>query len=787
VHFVYSLNVRPWPLILASILWGSMTLAQAESQFRFDPAAARWSLSAPETSVQDARIGIDVDGKTLWPTRAVAVPGTKDAFELRFGDPRLSYTVRFRHWADQQEIQIDSTLRNGGDQPLRIGRVRLADLTGSTSRLGLGSNSVALVMSGWQEVSRAVRLVKAGPQVSKTLTELFDPDSRAALNVGFVTFDRAETDIEMNWNAVNKQVSLSAWCDLAGYTLKPGASIDAETLRVAISRDPYASLEQWADRVQARYHPPIPPTNPAGWVGWTWVDPFNVEWYEDVVRRNAEAIRRRLPGLDIDYIWVSIGNLEDRFAGNWLKWNYKNFPSGPERLVADIGAQDFKLGLWAGAFWVNENAKSVVDRLRDALLLYQGKPAVVDGGMLGKMYMPDPTHPKTQDFLREVFSTYRKWGVRWYMIDFVYAVTGATPGKVPNDGYYDRSLTRGPQAWREGLRAIREAAGDDTYLLMSTGPTFQSVGLMNAVRTGNDHGEGRPLDGPGKGFYPATFVINRPNHWTSHRRCTDAFAAQYYAHRKVFLGDSANVMSVDQPIPLSDAQLTATIFGINGGPIMLGDDIARMSDDRLEMVKQVFPRLTETARPLDLFESVEPDYPKLFHLKVSRDWETWDLIACLNYGATTLHREVDLGHLGLDATAAYVAWDYWDQRYLGTQRRVLSFDVPPFSVRLLRIARQQDHPWLLSTDMHVRQGQAEIQDCRWNAETGTLTIRAQRPKGYKGNLFLYAPKGWALAEPAGLWIAKDGNDESLIVRKALEFSDQPSEIRVAFKRLPATK
>jgi hypothetical protein len=308
---------------------------------------------------------------------------------------------------------------------------------------------------------------------------------------------------------------------------------------------------------------------------------------------------------------------------------------------------------------------------------------------------------------------------------------------------------------------------------------------MNAARTGSDYGDGRPLDGPGKGFYPATFVINKPDFWTSHREGTDSLATNFFTNRKLFLNDSASVMTIDQPIAVSDAQITATIFGINGGPLMIGDDVARMADERLEMVKRVFPRFTEAARPLDLFEAVEPDYPKLFHLKLRRDWDAWDLLACFNYGQTTLHHKIDFRRLGLNANSDYVVWDFWNQRYLGVHRNTLELDVPPFSVRLLRIAKDRPHPWLLSTDLHVRQGQAEIQDCRWNPDTATLTIRAQRPEGYKGSLFLRAPQGWALVEPAGLWIAKDGNDQSLIVRRALEFGAQPAEVRVAFKRFVA--
>ena len=44
-----------------------------------------------------------------------------------------------------------------------------------------------------------------------------------------------------------------------------------------------------ADAAAAHYRPHIWPTTPAGWVGWSWVDPFNSEKYEDVVRRNPSS------------------------------------------------------------------------------------------------------------------------------------------------------------------------------------------------------------------------------------------------------------------------------------------------------------------------------------------------------------------------------------------------------------------------------------------------------------------------------------------------------------------
>ena len=130
---------------------------------------------------------------------------------------------------------------------------------------------------------------------------------------------------------------------------------------------------------------------------------------------------------------------------------------------------------------------------------YQGKPLTIPHRDLGVMYALDPSHPKTHEFIREVFSTYRRWGVRYYMLDFLDCMTGATPGTHPNDGYFDKTKINGPEAWREGLRVIRETVTDDTYLLGSTGPAIQVTGLVNGVHLGNDYGDGRPLYGPEQG------------------------------------------------------------------------------------------------------------------------------------------------------------------------------------------------------------------------------------------------------------------------------------------------
>ncbi len=693
------------------------------------------------------RVGVEIDSVLHWAEAPAGGSEPGDRVVLRLA--RSPVTLEWRR--DSSGV-VSVTLRNPGTAPLKLGRLILA-------RAENVPGEMALVMSGWQ-LSNTVQSTVGKKLVSKTLLQLWAPATREAVQFGFTSFDRINTGIEIEGGVV------TAGCDFDGFMLAPGATIESERLRIARGDDPMAALRAWGDAAAGHYRPRIWPTTPAGWVGWSWVDPFNSENYEEVVRRNARAIREKIPGADIGYIWVSIGNLKNREAGNWLEWNHAAFPSGPQTLVRDLAALDYKLGLWAGVFWLNSRLETQVTALRDAFLQKDGQPLTVPHRDLGAQYIMDPSHPKTLARFDEVFRTWREWGIRYYMIDFMDAVAGATIGRYLPDSYANPALVPGPQTLREALKTIRRAAGPDTYLLGSTGPTFQTVGLLDGARAGTDYGEGRPIDGPGRGFYPATFVVNRANYWTSHQRAVQAWATHFFVHRKLFIADSGNVLTIDKPVPLPDAQISATIFGLNGSPLMIGDDVDRMSDERLALLRQQFPRLPEVAEPLDLFAAPDPDYPKTFRLRVATAWDNWDLLAVFNFTTEPLRQTLP---------ASGAVWDFWEERYAGVVEKDYAVTVPPRSVRLLRVAPARAPPWILSTDIHIRQGQAELSHVAWDEANLELRFTTAR----RGNVFLRVPKEFRLAVPAGLWIAKDGNDSSLVVRVAAD----PGERRIRFAKM----
>jgi len=71
----------------------------------------------------------------------------------------------------------------------------------------------------------------------------------------------------------------------------------------------------------------------------------------------------------------------------------------------------------------------------------------------------------------------RGWGYRYLKLDFLYAA--ALPG-------HRHAGEAREDAYREALRILREAAGDEVYILACGAPIIASLGLVDGLRIGPD-------------------------------------------------------------------------------------------------------------------------------------------------------------------------------------------------------------------------------------------------------------------------------------------------------------
>lgn len=757
-----------------------------------DPAVKTFSYRGAGCLIGDWSPVLEADGSKRTAATFSIVGARPLDVDLSFPDGGLAWEIREEPRAAPGTTILTSTIVNRGDRPVRLGKARLLS-TSTGARIGNDpTDLVCLSLSGEVTERPIMRLSDPEcPRDSKVKTQFYQRRERVALQVGFLTFRRADTVVRHAFDPVRGVTSLEAWCDFAGWVLGPGECTSTEVFVMAAGSDPCAQLVHWAELAALRCAPRRWEEAPIGWVGWSWVDGFTVERYEDVVERNARAIGRRLAGYGLRYVWISLGNIADSTPGRWLDWNRRLFPRGPAYLSRMLQERGLKWGLWCGIFWMCPLATEQAKEMEDALLRNpDGSPLVVRqewqygkaGGMRKAdrppMYALDPSHPRTHAFLRKTFETYRSWGVSYYMIDFLQAGAGSVSSH-PYQRHHDGTLVAGPEAYHSALRVVRAAAGDDTHLLSSCGPTVHNAGIVDAVRTGNDFGEGRALY-PDSYFYPATFVINSGAFWTGPRAALQNQAAAWYTHRRLYINNSGNVLSVDKPIPLSDAQTFVTIHALSGGPTMIGDDIDRMDEERLGLIKKTLPRPRDVAVPVRLFDRVHPDYPKVFHRRIVRDWGGWDVVAVYNLGEGILEETVRFEDIGLPSGARCMVWEFWNCEYVGRREGQFIALVPPRSVRVFRLVEDTGAPALLGTDMHILMGEVEVTRCAWDAATSTLSGSAIRPAGERGSVYLHAPEGLAVANPEGLWIAKDARDRTLVIRVSLDFTDGPADWAVRF-------
>jgi alpha-galactosidase len=207
---------------------------------------------------------------------------------------------------------------------------------------------------------------------------------------------------------------------------------------------------------------PIRPLGP-GWCSWYGY------WHEvtdAVVAENMALIdREELP--------VSLIQIDDGYQasiGDWLE------PSGRIKDMAGIAQRIIdggrQAGVWTAPFMVGADSRLATQHPE-----WLVKDAVAAHHWGQRIHVLDVTHPGAAAHLGSVFRTLRSWGFTFHKIDFLYA--GAMDGGRHGDA---APLA----AYREGLRIIREAVGDDAVILGCGAPLLPSIGLVDAMRISPD-------------------------------------------------------------------------------------------------------------------------------------------------------------------------------------------------------------------------------------------------------------------------------------------------------------
>jgi alpha-galactosidase len=242
--------------------------------------------------------------------------------------------------------------------------------------------------------------------------------------------------------------------------LEPLAVLDGGAVEDLL--EVYAGLVKRANRVR------INPWNPVGWC--SWYQYFGRLGWPDVLG-NLDVAAGDRRGFPFDVFQVDDGYETE--IGDWLtaKPGYPDLAG----LAGAITKRGFRAGIWTAPFSAAETSE-LFARHPGWMVTEEGRPKPCYKGWGKTIYALDTTHPEVKEWLQETFAELRRAGFSYLKIDFLFAA--AMPGT-------RHARTTPIQAYREGLRAIRQAAGKD-FVLACGAPLLPSVGLVDGMRIGED-------------------------------------------------------------------------------------------------------------------------------------------------------------------------------------------------------------------------------------------------------------------------------------------------------------
>ena len=559
---------------------------------------------------------------------------------------------------------------------------------------------------------------------SNTVWELWQPALGRALLVGFDTFERWMGTIETTFTPGEGMTQWTLAFDGGDLPLEPGETVALESVVWLANSDPWRLLERWGEHVQRKHDLRPLASSPVSWCSWY---PYRLTVSEDKVLANAAVAAARLKPLGLSIMEVDLG-----WEVGYLPSEYREndqFPHGLAGLADRLREYGFDLGAWNAPFSVSEFQSLAREHPEWLLPDDEGKPAV-EGTWFwephGNVHVLDLTHPGAQAALRENIASLARRGVRYLKCDFITSVHNAALRRRHNPRIIGGG---GFEAGRLGARIIRDAmrlVHPDALVLNCNGVEMPGVGLFPLLYTCYDTGN--------------TGYVG----WRHLRQVYTAVACHLYKQGRWGV-IQPSCLCVGPPGTLEEARVRATATFLCGGEVNISDDLTTLAEDRWQVLLATLPPLSKAAKPVDLFEA---DYPSVWHLRVERDWDAWDLVGLFNfdlpsgrydYGSPDCRRFiVPLECLGLDPAGTYWAFEFWSGVFLGEVRGALEMSFFGLAVKLVCLRPARAHPWVAGATFHQSVG-AELQAVRWDESTRQLSGELHRPAGHHGSIVIAAP------------------------------------------------
>lgn len=573
------------------------------------------------------------------------------------------------------------------------------------------------------------------------------------------------------------RLTVTARLEFGQLTLPADHSESLEQLVVGVFDDARLGLEAYADAT-ARLHSVRLKPAPCGYCTWYHAGASNAK----ALAQLTEYAARELAPFGLSFIQIDDG---------WQKGQTKNgprknftahqekgpYPRGMQPTAADISGRSLTPGLWLMPFAGTWDDPFFADRQDWFARRSDGSPFDTFWG--GSCF--DLTRPQVQDYLREnIDRVVHEWGYRYLKMDGVF--TGAACDiQYVNDAYKDDQLGNATlfntqkthiEALREGLHIVRQAAGEDVFLLgccapqnmRSYGGTF---GLVDAMRIGPDNGAN--VEG----------LVVGPRYGSRN----------YFLNGRLWWNDPDPVY-VRQSLSRAQAELSCTWAAVAGQLTVASDQFDRLPAERIEILKRVMPTHTGQARPVDLFDR---ELPRVWTVRPRDPSTAGAVVGLFNWEPQAVEIDEPMERLGLDPAAEYSAYEFWSNRYWPAISGRLSLTLESLGDKqsaaaeraggpvrhccaVLALRPVGHHPQLLSTSRHVTQGLVDVREEVWDAASNELRGISRVVKGDPYELRITTPTANSAWKVARIGVSKEDEEAGVAIE---ETKSEAGLVRIA--------
>lgn len=588
------------------------------------------------------------------------------------------------------------------------------------------------------------------PRISYSFLSVAKPDTRAGVVCGFLTHQRGSGIVTVKTE--DGGVQIEGRVQYGKLNVPAGEEIDGETLAIGYFDDGLLGLEAYADAIAKAHEIELPPV-PSGYCTWYHARASDEQRTAELAEFSAEQLRDYgFDFIQIDDFWQISTESEKRdFTTHKPDGPY---PSGMRHTAENINEYGMLAGLWLIPFAWNPQAPALVDHPD----WFIHTPAGDINKVTWAGYCLDCTNPDTQDFVRDVISRITKeWGYKYLKLDGLWSGIGTkllypTPDYRPDE--LGEAILHDPdktqiQAYRMGLELVRDAAGDDVFLLgcniaqnmRSMGASF---GLLDGMRIGRDVGA----------------------KWDNIVPCAELASHLYFFHGRVWYNDPDCLM-LREPLTLDQARAWGSLIGISGQMNVVSEWLPGLPEERLDVVKRTLPNHGGCGRPVDLFES---GIPQVWYLPMGNGNLKRHIVGLFNWDEKT---ESDV-NFSLESASSprsnserYVGFDYWEDRFVPPFSGSVDLTLRPSSCRILSLQEVSDHPQLVSTSRHITQGGVDVIALDWDGRNRVLSGTSKVIGGDPYELRIATP------ETGSVWRVKS---------VAVSVADRRKEVAIRFNQ-----